>query len=55
MIRGGGMMPMMGMMDQMSKMMENCNRMIQSNLEEPDSGPSQQRPSEPSAQGGDRG
>jgi len=45
--QGGGVMPMMGMMEQMSKMMENCNRMMQSNLQRPESSPSQQQPTQP--------
>ena len=32
MMHGGGMMPMM---EQMSKMMENCNRMMQAHKDQP--------------------
>jgi hypothetical protein len=51
MMQGGGVMPMMGMMDQMSKMMENCNRMMQSSLQWPESSPSQQQPTQQPPQG----
>ena len=33
--QGQGTMPMMGMMQQMSQMMETCNRMIQAHMSEP--------------------
>ena len=49
--RADSAMPMMGMMEQMSKMMENCNRMMQSNLGQPESGPGQQQPTQQPPQG----
>jgi hypothetical protein len=51
MMQGRGVMPMMGMMEQMSKMMENCNRMMQSNLQRPESGPRQEQPTQQPPQG----
>lgn len=45
----GGMMqddamPMMGMMGEMMKMMENCNKMMQASLEKRDSTPAPAQP-----------
>jgi len=43
-MQGGDMMPMMGMMGEMQKMMENCNRMMQAALEDRDSHPAPAQP-----------
>jgi hypothetical protein len=40
--QGDGMMPMIGMMQQMSQMMETCNRMMQAHLAQPQQPPQRQ-------------
>jgi hypothetical protein len=47
MMQGGDMMPMMGMMGEMQKMMENCNKMMQAALKDRDSHPA---PADPEKQ-----
>ena len=44
MMQGGDMMPMMGMMGEMQKMMENCNKMMQAALKDRDSPPAPAQP-----------
>lgn len=41
---GSGAMPMMGMMQQMSAMMENCNKMMQSVMDRHQGAPAQPQP-----------
>lgn len=46
-MQDGGMMPMMGMMQQMSEMMETCNKMMQARTTEPaPDAPSSQPPTQ---------
>ena len=55
MMQGRRVMPMMGMMEQMSRMMESCNRMMQSDLQRPESSPSQQEPAQQLPRGSNQG
>ena len=42
MAQGQGTMPMMGMMREMSQMMETCNRMMQAHMAQPQQTPNKQ-------------